>query len=358
MSALLLNQIRAIAGKTSSITVCGEKLDVDAIRAAGGDTYRLKRWPGPRLWSRRQFSRRVMALANRQGSSYVIGHGDLLRQDALFIHNLVEREAELLDDRMSSHAPAAIQFHRELFRRREFKVLIAPSELARKDLVRRYGLTPEKVCVAYPGFDPAKFNRDNRVRQRHRIRSELGLDNYFVVAFVTSGNFPLRGADILRDTLLELPMGIRDDLKVLVVGAIHNTRKLQADFAAVGLDKLLVIQAKISAVENYYHAADLLFHPARLETFGLVVLEAAACGTPVLTSRAVGAAELLSDAGTDAAEPNAEIFAARLKDLMLDPPALEILSAGQLADVQAKDWQAYHRQWQAILHRHGLALRH
>jgi UDP-glucose:(heptosyl)LPS alpha-1,3-glucosyltransferase len=343
-TALVLDQLRYLAAGGHRCDVFGESLDARAVQDAGARPVRLWRQPGSEYYSRRSFARRAQRRIDRGDYSLVIGHGDLLKQDVLFVHNLVEREQELLAAPGPPEETPIVRLHRELFGGRGFRQVIANSRLARRDLLDRYGLDPAIVQVAYPGFDRARFNDRQRPAVRRAARDKLGLDDQFLLAFITSGNFPLRGADILRDTLLALPESLRVDCRVLAVGAAHNTRSLQKDFAAAGLADCLLARERRSDVEFYYAAADLLLHPARLETFGLVVVEAAACGTPVLTSRAVGAAELLP-AGAELEQPAADGFAAQLVDLMENRQKLAELAKIQSQAVQAYDWPGYHARW-------------
>jgi glycosyltransferase involved in cell wall biosynthesis len=353
-TGLVLEQLRYLSSRGLRCDVFGESLDSHAVREAGATTVRLLRRPGGEYASRRSFARRVQRRIDRGSYRLVIGHGDLLQQDVLFVHNLVEREQELL----AAPAPPAetpiVQLHRQLFAGRGFSQLIVNSRLARRDLLERYRLDPAIVHIAYPGFDRARFNEQQRPALREKARHELSVDDEFLIAFVTSGNFPLRGADILRDTLLALPSSLRDICRVLAVGAAHNTRSLQKDFASVGLDKCLLVRDRRSDVEFFYSAADLLLHPARLETFGLVLVEAAACGTPVLTSQAVGAAELLP-AGAELEQPDPDGFAAQLSQLMENRAALADLSRVQSRAVRAYDWSGYHGRWFELASAAGLA---
>ena len=353
-TGLVLEQVRQLAATGNDCDVFAESLDAEAVVQAGGHPVNLMRMPGPELISRRRFSSRVLRRARRHGHDLLIGHGDLLEQDALFVHNLVEREQEVLGALGAIRQPPVVQLHQEIFRRRAFRLLIANSELARQDLLDRYGLDPMAIRVAYPGFDPERFSTAQRDQRRAMARHDMSMDEAFLIGFVTSGNFPLRGADILRDSLLLLPEALRRHIRVLAVGSPHNLRGLQTQFDAVGLGHCLLLQPRLADVARYYYAADLLFHPARLETFGLVVLESAACGTPVLTSRAVGASELFRDAGFVCDAPDAGLFAPMLAKLIESRENLETLGAAQSSEAKKYSWAAFHQRWRTLMAEAGL----
>lgn len=352
-TALVLHQLQDLVSRGFEVDVFGERLNQAALLEAGAVPIRLWRRPWPGYGSRRSFSRRVSRLVRRGNYVATIGHGDLVEQDFLFMHNLVAREQELLNVPADQWSPVT-RLHAEIARGDNYRLLIANSELARTDLMTRHGVLPQKIRVAYPGYDPAQFDLAERAAGRAAMRAELGLRDDFLVAFTTSGNYPLRGADILVDTLCQLPAAQRAVLRVLVVGAAHNTRAMSEIFAAKGIDECLLVRPKIEAVQAYYQAADLLFHPARLETFGLVVLEAAACGTPVLTSHAVGAAELLPVATVCGDGPDADRFVQQLGALIDDPDLLRQWAHDQHAAVAGRTWTQYASECFELFTEYGL----
>lgn len=355
-AALVLAQLRWLAGAGHRVDLLGERLPAAAVAAAGGHVQRFIRWPGTELARRRGFARRVARHCRRRGYALVVGHGDTLAQDVLFLHNLVAREAELLGGAGAAEREAVMAFHQEMFARGEYRLVVTPSRLARAELLQRYALPDDAVQVIYPGYDPARFDAAGRDAARARVRPALGVAGECLLGFVTSGNFPLRGADILVACLGLLPAGLRPGIRVLAVGAPHNTAALASEFAAAGLGQLLICRDKTAAVADYLHACDLLVHPARLETFGLVALEAAACGTPVLTSAAVGAAELLPvPADLAVSTPVAGAFAASLASLLQSPGRLGELARRQHEAARAQTLAAYAARCGALFTTLGLS---
>ena len=176
------------------------------------------------------------------------------------------------------------------------------------------------------------------------------------MAFISSGHFILRGVDVLAQTLARLAPEQRRRVRLLCVGSDRNTELLRAGFADLGVDQAVLARPRTDRVEQYYHAADLLFHPAHFETFGLVCLEAAACGCPVLTSRSVGAAELFAGPGAQAvvAAPAAAAFAPVLGRLIADPALLSGIADSQWRTSQAHTWRDYTNRFIEILGDRGL----
>ncbi len=352
-TALVLQQIRYLSSVGMTVDVFSERPDTAAIEAAGGRVIRLRRRPGPRYWARRSFARRVADRTSGAGYQMVIGHGDLLEQDCLFVHNPVEWERELAGRGGRKSIDSLDRFHRLMYSRGRYRLLIANSNLVARDLEQRYDLDPQCIHIAYPGYDPTRFSIDHRDVLRPLVRKELAIGDCFLIGFVTSGNFPMRGADILVDTIARLSPSLQRDVRVLVVGSAGNLSLMNRLFESRNLRDLMMGRGKIADVERYYHALDLMLHPARLEPFGLVVLESIGCGTPLLTSRRVGASELLSGHGV-IDSPDAGQFAESLATLIADPEALERLIDQQRKAVLQRTWQAYAEDCAAIWRGTGL----
>ncbi len=338
-SELVWRQIDDLAARGHALTVVSERLGRGWAGPAACRFRRLRRWPLPGYQARRSFAARAARRLSEH--DLVIGHGDLLHQDCLFLHNLIARELQLLGRMKEVSRHPVARFHDALLRRGHYRLLIANSALMRDALIVDHGVDPARVRIAWPGHDPLRFRLADRAALRAATRRQLGLNGEFLLGFVTSGNFPLRGADLLPATLAALPAGTRDGLRLLAVGAKHNLQRLRAAFVRRGLGELLLSADKMPEVQRYYHALDLLLHPARLETFGLVVLEAAACGTPVLTTTAVGAAELFAPEDVLPGPPAADALATRIAQLRERPAALRSLAARQQAAAARRDWQTW-----------------
>jgi UDP-glucose:(heptosyl)LPS alpha-1,3-glucosyltransferase len=354
--------VAVMAAAGHRVTVCADRIDEAAVRRAGGEPRHPLGSAGVQRVGRQLLGRRLqLALRDRavrrSGADLVIGDGDLARQDVLLVHNIARREVEEL-------GPAATAEHERSARRQEralrehaFELVIANSELTRREFSRRFAVPAARVAVVHPGVDPAQFARADRAARRGPARAALGLGaGDLVVAFVSSGHFVLRGIDVLAATLARLPAGALAGVKLLCAGSGRNAGLLGAELGRLGVAAPLVSAPRTERVEDYYHAADLLFHPAHFETFGLVVVEAAACGCPVLTSRSVGAAELFRGDGALAVaeRPEATLFAPLLEKLLSDPTVRAAVASSQHDAVHGNTWQAYTARFTAELAARGL----
>jgi glycosyltransferase involved in cell wall biosynthesis len=143
---------------------------------------------------------------------------------------------------------------------------IAVSEAVRRELVRYYGL--DAVVVPY-GIDTERFAPGDRVASRRR----LGLPEHARVGLFVGRWDVFKGADVLTALMARTP-----EIEWLLVlgGGVPDDRALRLPRVHVLVD---VPYEEMPAV---YAAADFMAFPSRYEGFGYAVIEAAACGVPVL----------------------------------------------------------------------------
>lgn len=207
--------------------------------------------------------------------------------------------------------------------------ILASSEDEAAQLVRLYGADRSRIEVVPLGVDHVVFSPGDRLAARAALG--LGL-NRPIVLFVGRIQ-PLKGVDVAVRTLAAL--GHRP-LLVVVGGpsGADGNRELRAVRSLVselGLDPQVrfVPPQPHEGLANYYRAADVCVVPSRSESFGLVALEAAACGTPVVAASVGGLRSLVADGRTgflvEGRDPAA--FAARVSELLDDPQLASQLGA-------------------------------
>ncbi|HEX9258769.1 MAG TPA: glycosyltransferase, partial [Acidimicrobiales bacterium] len=186
---------------------------------------------------------------------------------------------------------------------------------------RLYGDPPGRVEIVAPGVEHAFFTPGDQGGARHA----LGLGNGPVLLFVGRIQ-PLKGLDVAVRALAELH---RPDALLLVVGGasgvdgngeVHKVEAL-IDELGVGHQVRFVPPQPHHLLSTYYRAADVVLVPSRSESFGLVALEAAACGTPVVASAVGGLLTLVDHGHTGFLVPgrDPEAFAAYADELLANP---------------------------------------
>ncbi|MET0727966.1 MAG: glycosyltransferase [Acidimicrobiales bacterium] len=212
-----------------------------------------------------------------------------------------------------------------------------------EQLVRLYGADPARVEMVAPGVDHAFFSPGDRAGARHALR-HLDLGDGPVLLFVGRIQ-PLKGLDVAVRALAELD---RSDATLVVVGGasgadgvaeVDRIGKLVAD---LGLSDQVRFVAPVPhhLLSTYYRAADVCLVPSRSESFGLVALEAAACGTPVVASAVGGLRTLVEHERTGflVEGRNPAAFAAYANEILTLPSVAAELSSSAAGRARDYTW--------------------
>lgn len=324
---IVVEHARRFSAAAWEVSVFAEKLDRAAIRAAGATPRRVPAWPWGSWLKRRTFA----ALAGRmaRGFDLVHGHGDLLDQDVLSLHNCVHAAHEARTGSPLPASDATGRMHALQLSQRRFRLMIANSRLMKADAESRFGVPGASIRVVYPGYEPARFRPEDRARLGAPLRAELGLPREAVLfGLVTSGDFEKRGLPAFLRAFASVARAL-PEARALVVGKEARPGPYLALARELGVAGRVHFRDPISQVERLYHALDVYVHAARWEEFGMSVLEALACGLPVVTAERVGAAELLrGDARAFVLpDPSPEALAAAMTALGRDGSARARLGA-------------------------------
>ena len=212
-----------------------------------------------------------------------------------------------------------------------------------EQLVELYGADPERVEIVAPGVDHAFFSPGDRAGARYALR-HLGLGEGPMLLFV--GRIQaLKGVDVAIRTLAELD----DPTATLVVVGGASGPDGEAEVArvrhlatALGLADQVRFVAPVPhhLLSTYYRAADLCLVPSRSESFGLVALEAAACGTPVVASSVGGLRTLVEHERTgflvEGRDPRD--FARFAREILTVPAVAAELSAQAASRARGYTW--------------------
>jgi UDP-glucose:(heptosyl)LPS alpha-1,3-glucosyltransferase len=171
------------------------------------------------------------------------------------------------------------------------RAIIANSERGKTEILAHYRANPLRIRVIYNSVDLDRFRpADQESRVKTRTQAGLGDDDR-IVLFVGSG-FARKGLDTAISALGHLaPSSTRVTLLVVGRGDMGRYARLAA---SLGLGNRVRFVGPVTDVTPWYHAADVLLLPTLYDPFANVCLEALACGLPVVTTAANGAAEALT----------------------------------------------------------------
>jgi D-inositol-3-phosphate glycosyltransferase len=224
-------------------------------------------------------------------------------------------------------------------------LLVANTDQEASDLVELYDADPAAVRVIHPGVDLEVF-----VPGRAAARRALGLGADDLVVTFAGRIQALKGPGVLLravSALLAERPALRGRLVLPLVGGISGSGKspdaLSSLAEGLGIADVVRFVPPVSQPELalWYAASTLVCVPSYNESFGLVALEAQACGTPVLAAR-VGGLEVAVDDGrtgllVDGHEP--AHWARRLGDLLERPEQLTVLGRRAVRHAASFSWE-------------------
>ena len=230
--------------------------------------------------------------------------------------------------------------------------LIAPSEWTKRDLVELYGAPDGRIAVIPLGVDCGVYRPSSDERIVH-VRRAFGIDGPYLLAL---GRGPRKNLPRLLAAFAALPRDVRPTL------VIAGAREWSLDGSDPGPDALREMPADVRAavrLVGYVPEAEKvallggaigLAFPSLYEGFGFPVLEAMACGTPVLTSNTSSLPELAGDAALLVDPIDVDAIREGLVTLVTDDDLRGRLRVSGLARASGFDWTETARRTAAVLH--------
>ena len=210
---------------------------------------------------------------------------------------------------------------------------------------RLYGAPGGRIEIIAPGVERAFFGPGSQAGARHAI----GADEHAPTVLFVGRIQPLKGPDVPIQAVAGLRSRGFPDVRLIIVGG-SSGRDGDAETArAHDLVDELGMNGQVDFVApqphhilaTYYRAADLVIVPSRSESFGLVALEAAACGVPVVASAVGGLLSLVDDGVTGRLihGRNPERYADALAELLADDTLRASMSSAAVTRSEEYTWR-------------------
>jgi D-inositol-3-phosphate glycosyltransferase len=229
--------------------------------------------------------------------------------------------------------------------------IVAATPADEAQITSLYRVDPQKITIIPPGVDTSHFYPI----PEDEAKAAIGIPSDARMLLFVGRIEPLKGVD----TLIRAIAVMREDCAAArcpyylsIIGGDPNSEpentdsemhRLQALCHELGLDDMIVFLGKRdqTSLPYYYSAAEAVVMPSFYESFGMVALEAMACGTPVVASHTGGLAYLVQDGITGFTVPGGDVqaLAGRLIQLIDDPHLRQRLGAQAAEYARAYAWE-------------------
>jgi D-inositol-3-phosphate glycosyltransferase len=220
--------------------------------------------------------------------------------------------------------------------------LIANTSAEANELVSHYNADFDHIDIAPPGVDLSVFTPAFRSRSRAERGVPPGTFHLLFAGRIQRLKGPqilVKAAALLRERRPDI------NLKLTILGALSGAKdfNLKSLVTAAGLDDVVTHHPPVGAADlaGWFRSADVVVMPSYSESFGLVALEAQACGTPVVATRVGGLSRAVFDGRTGLLVDGhrAADWAEALEALYDDPATREDMGRAASVHAQSSGWQ-------------------
>ncbi|HEV3141559.1 MAG TPA: glycosyltransferase [Vicinamibacterales bacterium] len=239
------------------------------------------------------------------------------------------------------HPPRRVLLNRPLvdIAARSADAIITVSETAKRDIVRLYRIDPDRVNVVYEAAAPAFHPVDDPI-ELDRVRRKYGLRNRIVLYVGTIE--PRKNLPTLVEAFAAGRRRGDLDHQLVCVGPYGwLSRDLDERIRRANVSDAIVLTGYVpfEDLPAIYSLAEMFVYPSMYEGFGLPVVEAMACGVPVITGRAAALAEVGGEAVEHVERLDADALAEAMATLARNQGRRRELSARGLARARRFSWE-------------------
>ncbi len=253
-----------------------------------------------RLWRDAGFSHAACAWIGRQSDIRVQSHeripccdiyraGDGVHREWLAQRARLRGGAGRLLQGLSPYHRYTLAAERRLFTHPRLRRVICNSAMVRDEILRHYPVSPELLRIIPNGVDCERFHPGLRRELGPQTRRRFGIPVEAVVLTIVGSGYQRKGVDQLIRALPETPA----QTHLLVVGKDRKPAHYQRLAHRLGVASRVHIAGPQDDPRPFYAAADVYAHPALYDPAPSAVLEAMACGLPVVASEKTGNSDII-----------------------------------------------------------------
>jgi UDP-glucose:(heptosyl)LPS alpha-1,3-glucosyltransferase len=256
------------------------------------------------LWRDWSFARAACAALARRRFDLVQSHeriaccdvyraGDGVHAQWLAERARVQAPLRRLLTRLDPHHRFVLAQERSVFTSPRVRAVICNSEMVRGEIRGRFATAEEKLVLIRNAVDAAHFHPGLRAEMRSAVRQQLSIPESANVVLHVGSGFERKGVAAFLEAIARSP-----ERWAVVVGKDKRAGRLALRAKVLGIAPRVRFVGAVSDVRPYYAAADSFLLATLYDPQPNAVLEAMACGLPVVTTPKCGAAELLREGET------------------------------------------------------------
>ncbi|MBW2165910.1 MAG: glycosyltransferase family 4 protein [Deltaproteobacteria bacterium] len=218
--------------------------------------------------------------------------------------------------------------------------IIAISEATKQDIIDLFNIKEDKIHVIYHGIDLKRFRPKDETNGVGATLKKYGLKKPYIMALGLS-DLRKNGERILK-SYSKIIKDKTKDVSLAICGILRKRNRVLFDqIKEHGLSDRVVMTGFVEDEDLpiLYRAADLFIFPSLYEGFGLPILEAMACGTPVITSNISSMPEVAGDAAVLVNPYDVDALARAMHGILTDKGLKESLVKKGLERVKQFSWE-------------------
>lgn len=177
--------------------------------------------------------------------------------------------------------------------------IVSVSKATRRDLVTHAGIDSQRIDVIYNGADLESYQPQDKTKAARRVKRELGISAPYIL-YTARLEHPGKNHVRLVKAFAQLKQDSNIPHKLVLAGSPwYGAEAIYAAVRAYGLEQQVRFPGFVpnSELPTLYAGADLFVFPSLFEGFGIPLLEAMACGTPLCASKVASIPEVVRNAG-------------------------------------------------------------